>query len=183
MVNKYTLDASGFQIMNTRDDRRIANAAKYVDWFYTEEGVELVSWGKEGETYEVVDGKKKFITDETGAQANTLYGFGTYGTFARMDPEAAVAFESEDIAETREMVLEHTMPYLNPSQWLAFNEEESKVIEEYSTALMMYCQEMISKFLLGQEPLSKWDEFVATANGMGLDKLIEAYTSAYNRVK
>ncbi len=183
MVNKYNLDPAGFQIMNTRDDKRIANAAKYVDWFYSDEAVELVSWGKEGETYEVVDGKKQFITDEKGTQANSLYGFGTYGTFTRMDPESVIAFESEDIAETRDMVLEHTMPYTNPAQWLSFTTEEKKVISDITVELGMYCEEMVVKFILGQEPLSKWDEFVAEVEKMQIDKLLEMYEVAYDRVK
>lgn len=183
MVNKFNLDPMGLQIPNNMVESRIANAAKFVDWFYTDEAKELVSWGKEGETYEVVDGKKKYITDATGTQANTLYGFGTYGTFTRMDPEAVLAFESVDIAETRDMVLEHTMPYANPTLWLAFSNEEQKVKDEYETALAMYAQEMVSKFLLGQEPLSKWDEFVSTMKEMGTDKLTEAYESAYSRIK
>jgi len=183
MVNKFNVDPVGLQIPNNMVESRIANAAKFVDWFYTDEARELVSWGKEGETYEIVDGKKQYITDEAGTQANTLYGFGTYGTFTRMDPEAVLAFESADLAETRDMVLEHTMPYANPYWWLSYNEEEYDVKEEYETAINTYMSEMVSKFLLGQEPLSKFDEYQATLYEMGLDKLIAAYTSAYDRVK
>jgi len=123
------------------------------------------------------------MTDESGAQANTLYGFGTYGAFTRMDPEAALAFESVDIAETRDMVAEHTVDYLNPTAWLSYADEEARVREEYGTAIDTYATEMISKFILGQESLSKFDEFVATIEEMGVDKLLETYTSAYNKVK
>ena len=183
MVNKFNEDSMGLQIPNTRVENRIANAAKFVDWLYTDEARELVSWGKEGETYEVVDGKKQFITDETKAQANTLYGFGTYGTFTRMDPDAVFAFESDDIAEARDMVLEHTMPYMNPYWWMSYNEEEYDIKEEYETAINTYASEMVSKFLLGQEPLSKFDEYQKTLNEMGLPKLLSIYVSAYDRVK
>ncbi len=181
MVNKYNQDSAGVVMCNTRDERRIANTAKYMDWFYTDEAVELVSWGKEGETYEIVDGKKQFITDETKAQPNTLYGFSTYGAFCRMDPEAVLIMETEDIAETRDMVLEHTMPFLNPS--VSFNDEEQKVIDDLKAAMGTYTNEMISKFLLGTEPLSKFDEFRAELRNMGVEDILAVYTSAYNRVK
>ena len=183
MVNKYNLDPVGMAIADNLNPKRIANAAKYIDWFYSDESIELVSWGKEGETYEVVDGKKKFITDETGTQADTLYGFGTYGTFARMDPESVLAFESDDIAETRDMVLEHTMPYVNPTQYLAFTAEEQKVRDMYETAVNTYMSEWVAKFFLGQEPLSKFDEYVAGFETIGLPELLEVYESAYARVK
>ncbi len=184
MVNKYNIDPTGLTICNTRDDARIAKAAKFVDWFYTDEAVELLSWGKEGETYEIVDGKKQYILDETGTQANTLYGFGTYGTFIKMDPEAVLAFESNDIAETRDMVLEHTMPYASPTIYLAFNVEEQKVIDEYKTAISNYTKEMLTKFILKQEPLSNFDNFVETLkNDFYLDELLAAHESAYSRIK
>ena len=55
--------------------------------------------------------------------------------------------------------------------------------ESFPAVVHTYAKEMISKFLLGTEPLSKWDEYVATINEMGADKLLAAYESAYNRVK
>ena len=183
MVNKYNVDPWGMMMCNTRDERRIANTAKFVDWFYSDEAIELVSWGKEGETYNTVDGKRVYITDESKAQSNTLFGFGTYGTFTRMDPEAVLAYESEDIAETRDMVLEHTMPYANTIHWLFFNKEEFEVRDEYLTAINTYAEEMVSKMILGLEPIDKFDEMVSEINKMGLSKLIGVYESAYQRIK
>jgi len=184
MVSKNNIDPVGFTIANSGNEKRVANAAKFLDWFYTDKAMELVSWGKEGETFEVVDGKKKFITDENGTQANSLYGFSTYGTFTRMDPEAVAAFESNDIAESVDMVLEHTLPYANPTTYLAFTDEERKVMENFSTGLSTYAESMIMKFILGQEPLSSFDSFAETIkNDFNLDDLLEAYESAYSRVK
>ena len=146
--------------------------------------MEAVSWGKEGETFEIVNGEKKFITDEKGTQANSLYGFSTYGTFTRMDPAAIAAFDSADIAANRNMVLEHTMPYANPLIYMAFNDEEQKVIDNYGAALSTYAQSMIVKFILKQEPISNFDSFVETVrNDFYLDELLAAYESAYSRLK
>ncbi|MBQ9986180.1 MAG: extracellular solute-binding protein [Oscillospiraceae bacterium] len=183
MMNKYNVDLAGMMMCNTRDEKRMANTAKYVDWFYTDEAMELVSWGKEGETFEYVDGKRKYITDETAAQPNTLYGFSTYGVFTRMDPLAVEEYESADIAETRDMVLEHTVPYYNMINTLSFNEEEMAVRDEYLTAVGTYANEMILKMILGQEPISKFDEVKETLNEMGLPELLAVYKSAFDRVK
>ncbi|MBR2181333.1 MAG: hypothetical protein IJ949_05535, partial [Oscillospiraceae bacterium] len=63
-------------------------------------------------------------------------------------------------------------------------EEEYDVKEQYEAALSTHTSEMVSKFLLGQEPLSKWDEFVETLyNDMHLEELLTVYRSAYDRVK
>ena len=42
---------------------------------------------------------------------------------------------------------------------------------------------MLTKFMLGQEPLSNFDKFVETLNSMGVDEVLGAYKSAYDRVK
>ena len=122
--NKYNVDPSGVMMCNTKDEKRIANAAKYLDWFYADENVELVSWGKEGETFEVVDGKKQYITNGSNEPVKTLYGFGIPGTFYRADREAIEATESADISASRDMVLEHRTATNNASKFVSFTKEE-----------------------------------------------------------
>ena len=182
MVNKNNNDPYGLSICNSQDERRIANAAKYMDWLYTDEAVELVSWGKEGETFEIKDGKKTFIQDEAGTQVQTLYGFNSYGSFSKIDSESVLVCESADIAATRDMVLEHTMPYANPTGDLAFTDEENKIIAELTTAIHTYQNEMTSKFLLGLVPLSEFDNFVKEMYNLGLEELVDIYETAYNRM-
>lgn len=182
-MNRYTIDPNGMLMCNTGSEDRIANAAKFIDWFYTDEAKELVSWGKEGETFEIVDGKKRFITDEMQTQPNSLYGFSTYGTYNLLDEDATLALESEDIAETRDMVLSHLHDEPMVNTWLAHGPAEKQAISEYATAISTYTQEMVSKMILGQEPISKFDEYVATLNEMGLPELLAAYETSYNNVK
>ena len=183
LMNRYTIDPIGMLMCNTKDEGRIANSAKFLDWFYTDEARELVSWGREGETYEVVDGKKKFITDEKGTQPNSLYGFSTYGAYALLEEEATLGLESDDIAETRDLVLSHLHDEPTITTWLAHAPEQKDVIEQYNAALTTYTQEVMTKIILGQEPLSKFDEYVESLDEMGLPELLEAYTISYNNVK
>ena len=182
-VNRYNIDPNGYVICNTYREDGIRNAARFLDWFYSDEAVELVSWGKEGETFEVVDGKKQYILGENGGQVQTLYGFSTYGAFLRMDPEAVSATESEEIAATRDIAMDSLLPYANPVINLAFNDEEAKKRNELYSAIASYSSEMITKFILGQEPLSKFDEFKTELNKMGVDEMLKVYESAYSRVK
>ena len=77
-IAKYNLDPTGYLICNTGKQDRIDNAFKLLDWMYSDEGSELLSWGKEGETYKVVDGKKKFIVGENETPQEK-YGAATYG--------------------------------------------------------------------------------------------------------
>ncbi len=182
MVNKYNYDPYGLAMCNSEDEKRIANAAKYMDWLYTDEAVELVSWGKEGETFEIKDGKKTFIQDEAGTQVQTLYGFNSYGSFSKIDSDSVLVSESEDIAATRDMVLEHTMPYFNPASFIAFTDEEAARIDEIGTGINTYYNENVNKFIIGQKPLSEFDAFVNELQSMGITEMLEIYTTAYNRM-
>ncbi len=183
MIERGDLEMIGFSIPDTGNAETIGNAAKFIDWMYTDEGMEYVSWGKEGETYEIVDGKKKFITDEVGTLPNTMYGFQVYGSFCRLDPAAAEAMQSEITLESEELVVAHTLPEYPITLWLDFNDEEQKVIDMYTAPISTHTKEMLIKFMLGQEPLSNFDSFVQNLKEMGVDELLSAYESAYNRVK
>jgi len=183
MIERGDIEMIGFSIPDSGRAEGIANAAKFLDWMYTDEAMELVSWGKEGETYEVINGKKTFITDENNTLPNTMYGFQTYGTFCRLDPLAAEAMQSETTLASEDIVIEHTLPEYPVTLWLDFNEEEEAVIEMYKTGLKTYTEEMLIKFMLGQEPLTNFDTFVETLKSMGVEEVLAAYESAYNRVK
>jgi len=182
MVAKSNVDPCGYVVFNNGDEKRISNAISLLDWFYSDEACELLSWGKEGETYEVVNGEKKYILED-GQNVENAYGFQTNSLIVRIKPEAVMAGFSDEQRESTEFILEHTEKDYNPVRWVGFNEEEEAVRADVGAALDTYTKEMISKFLIGTEPLSKWDEYVATINEMGADKLLAAYESAYNRVK
>ena len=90
---------------------------------------------------------------------------------------------TEEIAETRDMVLGYTLPYFNPYTYISFTDEEQKTIDMNASGITTYANEMITKFILGQAPLSKFDEFRSTLYEMGLEELLKTYEGAYNRMK
>lgn len=63
-VPRGDIEQFGLSVCDTGNADAIANAAKFIDWMYTDEAMELVSCGKEGEIYEVVEGKKKALARE-----------------------------------------------------------------------------------------------------------------------
>ena len=56
-----------------------------------------------------------------------------------------------------------------------------------SNSLIMEKQRMytenLAKFILGQKPLSEFDSFVDGLYDMGLNDILDVYTSAYGRIK
>lgn len=176
-------DFTGYTICNTGKQERIENAVKVLDWMYSDEGAELLGWGKEGETYEEIDGRRQFILPKADDSPKLLYGVGTAGLYQRIDPSANEATYSVEQIEECHKALEYIEPHVNPMWWLPFNEEEQKRKTELHSEIDEYVKEMLSKFLLGQEPLSSWDSFQESLKKMNLEELLDIYTQAYDRVK
>ena len=179
-IAKLNLDPTGYVICNTKNEGRIANAIKLVDWMYSDEGSELLSWGKEGETYEIKDGERRFIVGD-GEVAQQKYGVVTYGLYQRLDPDAYAVTYSKEQKEQNDTAYEYTEPSVNPMLWLAFNSEEDAVRKEYRDALVNFNDEQLSKFLLGQRPMSEWDAFQKELKEMHVDEVLAIYDSAYKR--
>ena len=181
-IMKAGMDVSGYLIPNTGDEKRIANAVKLLDWFYSDEGSELMNWGIEGETYEEVDGVKKFILPEGAADAQSAFGFGTQGTYVRMDPQAQLFTYSQEVRDQVDFANECTEEFASPTGYIAFTEEEQAIINNYGEALNNFVEEEVSKFYLKQRPMSEYDAFVNTLKtSMHIEEVLGAYESAYNR--
>lgn len=178
-IAKFNMDPTGYLICNTGKKDKIDKALSLVDWMYSDEGCELLSWGKEGESYKTENGKKKFILNGEDT-VQTKYGIGTYGVYQR-----TTSFEEGYTEEQREqgkIAYNNTETNVNPILWLPLNNEELKVYNDLYAAITSYTDEQISKFMLKQIPLSQWDTFQKGLADMGVDRLLAAYSSAYDRV-
>ena len=178
---KSNLDFYGYCVCNTGDEEGINNAFKLVDWMYTDEAAELLSWGKEGETYQIVDGKKEFILEE-GETPQAKYGVGTYGLYQRLEPGANEASYTDEMVESCHKALEYLEPQANPTMWVPLTEDELERITTLKSELVSFMEENLSKFLLQQRPMSEWDAFQEDLKQMGVDEMLQIYDTAYKRV-
>ena len=183
MNNKFNQDPTGYAVMNTGDEASIVNAMRYIDWFYSDEGSEILSWGKEGETYEVVDGKRRFIIENEAGNAQTLYGFKTTGTYARIDPACINASISEEQAATTDFIIGNIYPHLDPTLYLEFSADDSKTLADLNTSIDTYVRENLQKFIIGQRPLSEWETFRNEFSELPVTELLALYEKVYNNVK
>ena len=183
LMPKSNSEYTGYVVCNTGKKDRTANAFKYVDWFYSEQGKEIISWGKEGETFKVVDGKHEFILGEAGSTARTLYGVGTYGLYQLVDVESNEAQYTEESNESAHKVVNWLEADFNPYEWLSLNEDEVLLKQQYETNLDAYVNEQLADFFQGNRPMSEWDAFLTEIKGLGLDKMLEVYEGAYTRTK
>ncbi|WP_127583314.1 extracellular solute-binding protein [Paenibacillus koleovorans] len=156
-------------------------ALKLIDWLYTDQAKEVLSWGLEGTTYTKTNGQKKFIPDiTTTAIAAKNYGIGTSGTKIWVDQEAGMSLMSPE----SKTALSQAVKFAGPSPLLPmFNNAEQEIVNLKGEAINKYMEENISKFIIGSRPLSEWNQYVEGYQKLGLSDVIKMYTNADARVK
>ncbi len=179
---KTNVDYRGYVICNTGREDGVDNAFKLLDWMYTDEGSDLLSWGKEGETYEVVDGVRKFILPNPEETANQAYGVATTGLTQRIAVEANEASYSAEQQRQGHEAVKWNETNTNPTNWLAFDPAVEKDAQNLYSDCMNYTYEMISKFMVRQKPMSEWDSFQKGLKDMGVEQLLQYYADAYQNV-
>lgn len=152
-------------------------AVKLMDYFYSEEGADLLNWGIEGESYTVTDGKKTYtdavLNDPDGKTvaeaiqqwAQPLQGFTKpmeYEAWKQITlvlPEQIAANETWS-AGVSDMIL----PNLElPSDK---NSDYTKIMNDVST----YMNEMSMQFITGQIAVEDgWDSYVQTLKDMKVE--------------
>lgn len=64
---------------------------------------------------------------------------------------------------------------------ITLNARESEEFNAIMSDLDTYYDETVIRFIMGEEPLDNFDEFVATLQGMGIERAIELQQSALDR--
>lgn len=163
-------------------------AIKLLDFMISEEGSDLQNWGIEGESYEIVDGQKRFTeaiwNDPDGlepTEAVKRYALPTSGMVKVMSFDAWAEFELKypEAEEANQLWNEADLSLLLPP--LTFTGEESQAIGRILSEADTYMQEMWLKFVMGAEPLDRYDTFVDTLKRMGIEEAVGIYQEAYDR--
>jgi putative aldouronate transport system substrate-binding protein len=157
----------------------LADVVKYCDWWYTAQAGELSSWGEEGKTFTVVNGKRQFIDAPTVEKVRNKYGLSTDGFYILFDYQAHISTFSPELQNAYAKSMPMDLPEnLCP----AFTPAEQEVINLTGANVMRYTQEQISRFLLGTRSLSEWDQYVKEVQDLGLEKFRAVYTQALARI-
>ena len=162
-------------------------ACGWLDYWYGDEGVMLMNYGIEGESYELKDGEVQYTELVTNSAFNI---------------DSAVALKLYSIAGCSFGIQldERTFPFYidcqleAASDWtdpcdgawaypaVTLTTEESDVIGNRGPDVSTYISENVPRFIMGELSIAdEWDTFVSTINSMGMDACIEAYQAALNR--
>ena len=175
-------------------------ALRWVDYFYSEEGNDLLSKGPEGVFWEYAENSKgeqvRVFTegvDPTNPEDFRSKVTPDYGIMVPKmgfpdDPAKAVIPTKDSENDTRFMDFitaeteEKITPFAKVTYPLLYlTNEESDKVRDAATDLKTYVEQMEAKFITGVEPLENWDKYVKTIEGMGVKEYVEVYQQAYDR--
>jgi putative aldouronate transport system substrate-binding protein len=162
-------------------------AVKWIDWMYTDEAKLIVNWGIEGESYVMVDGKpqfsEKFLADKT--RMNMLYAPNAlkYTVDSTQDDaqyNLPVQRDAWAMWSDANDVYSNDVDYrFKPG--MNFTEEENTRFTEIMTEVRTYAEEMFMKFVMGLEPLSNYDAYVAKIKDLGVEEARQIYQKVLDR--
>ncbi|MCI8622483.1 MAG: extracellular solute-binding protein [Provencibacterium sp.] len=164
-------------------------AIRYLNYGYTEKGIELLNWGVEGLNWDWKDGKRVYNdrmlnNEKMGTEAASYiykcHFFPKYMQLATechanllQSPESlAIRFKWSDDPNVDSGYI------LPPFQMTS---EETAKVSKLMTDINTYCDEMVLKFITGAESLDNFDKYVETVKSMGIEEVLEIEQAAYER--
>jgi putative aldouronate transport system substrate-binding protein len=184
----------------TKECEHVEAALRWFDMGYSVEDIlpglnHLSGWlGIRGYNWDFTDETKQsvnyFIPEDLKEEAGnkTEAEFRVYRIAPSMGPRAAVLWfipESGGTKMKSEQSIMNLFPYMKesfPASALKFTEEENDVISNRFTDIETYVNQKLAKFIVGDEPMSNWDNYVAEVKRMGIDEVIEVYQASYDRL-
>ncbi len=178
---------SGLGASVTSQNRNIKETIKWLDYPYSEEGNLIMNFGREGLSYEMIDGYPTF-TDEvlnhptlSMGQAISSHARSSFnGPFVQdaryfeqymADPPMLMEAINRWAVATRE----RCMPPITPTP------QESRKFASLMSDIQTYVDEMHDRFVMGYESLDNFDRYIQTLKNMGIDEAIAIQQAALDR--
>ena len=165
-------------------------AARLLDYAYSEKGYMLYNFGKEGESYQMIDGIPTYTEMITNPDVNggkpmgqmiAKYARASYSApmiqsenymkqYAKLDVQKQAIDTWSDTKQT-----EYALPYVLMTA--EENSEYSAIMADINT----YRQEELYKFITGTESLDRLSDYFTTLKNMKIERAIEINQTAYER--
>ena len=180
------------EILTTRcEDDGIAEAVvRWKDFWYSQTGGDLCSYGPEGVSYEWVDQGDgvetlKWIYEETGVVSAsddmdfwTVYPLFKIDNFGYLRDSTAYEMQPE-VWQSIECWGADGCDWNMPA--IAETAEETEELNRIMTDIDTYREEMTYKFITGQESLDNFDAFVEQIKSQGIEDAIQIKQDALDR--
>ncbi|UOQ48603.1 extracellular solute-binding protein [Gracilibacillus caseinilyticus] len=165
-------------LIPTASEDNAANALKLLDFFYDPENADFIQYGIEGAQHEVVDGEKVLLpaTDETPLPLGML----NFQTEESMDIRIDNSFPEED----QQMIKDIFDVATADARRIAGDGLPSTVYQGYPDIQShKLFQEYLTKIVIGEWPLDKFDEFVEKWKQSGGEEVTKRVQEWYDKVE
>lgn len=171
-----------------QDPKKLEAAIRFRDYFYSPEGVIDSNFGIEGESY-TMQGDEAVFTDAvlnndkglTLTQALSSYALSASNDAmvktAMYFKQVTLLLDNQKASQPIWNQCDISLLLPNVSQ----TAEESTFIAERMSEIDTYVNEMKLKFILGQESLDKFDEYVSNIEKLGIADVLKCKQDAYDR--
>lgn len=179
-IAKSDFEELGFAVSSKT--KNLDAVLRYLDFAYSKEGKDILSWGKEGETYTVENGKRKLMP--LFKEPNDLRkeaGIMTAGTYGLLDYSSLMSLFNDNERYSYQEVTKYQ--FTTPNTLPQLKADEKSSITTVSEQVTKYYETSVAKFILGETPMTQWDAFISELNKLGTQKLIDVYQTGLDRLK
>ncbi|WP_164821394.1 extracellular solute-binding protein [Paenibacillus koleovorans] len=179
-IPKADLEEYGFAVSSKT--KNLDAVLRYLNFIYSKEGKDILSWGKEGETYKVENGKRKFLPQFK--EPNDLrkeLGIMTTGSYGLADFNASLSLSNENEQYSFAEAAKYQFPTINALPPLTGDEKSAIAATE--DQVNKYYETSVTKFIMGETPMTQWDAFLGELDKLGVKKLIDTYQVGLDRLK
>jgi len=181
----------GAAISTTCKDKEIA--ARLLDYGYSEKGRMLYTYGREGESYEMVNGVPNFLDTVTDTAKNgglsQMQALAKYSRTAYNGPFFAIRHEEDlslekanpECVRNAPVVWSQTDADKHNLPQLSLTTEETTELANIMQDINVYREEKLFKFISGDEPLTNLDQYFAQLKALNIERAIEIQQTAYDR--
>lgn len=155
---------------------------EYVNWMYSDEAINIGTWGIDGETFMEKEGQRDFTdaVKESGSIQKALWNVGasnnnfttvfTYDWFSKVLNNPLVESLTDEANQKNWFPAVAKVPKLTPED----KEEETM----RNTTVHDYFMRMQEQFVYGKSSIDKdWDSYVQEINEKGVTRLLEIYNN------
>ncbi|MCK9478599.1 MAG: extracellular solute-binding protein [Firmicutes bacterium] len=184
----YANDTTKVSIAITTANKNPEGSAKWLDNFFGGKGLEYMNFGKEGLTFEWVDGYPKLtdyiLNNPDGKSIQDMAGInlGAYQSqFPTLQDWRYYEQILSDWGKESIKIWQKDADASGILPTITFTEEESQKVTQIMSQIQTYVSETMNKIVIGQASISELPQRRERIKTMGIDEVLKIYNEALKR--
>lgn len=164
---------------------------KFMDWMYSDEGVDVTNFGVLDEHYTIENGEYVISEDllkkhashtdpyrsMQGELGTGLLSFATY-----IDERPMAAMSPPELLEWKEQIISEDGYFARPID-PPFTDDEREKLTDLLTKVNTLRDQEVDKFIMGTRSLDEYDDFINQLRDQGATEIEDIYNSALKRIE